>query len=243
MLSRAVLTTIGIALPAAVAAQPISGLYVGLGAGINLLQDEYVMGSPVPTSGKLQSDVGPTAVLSLGWGFGNGLRTEIEGDFRGNKYTTGSGFGVPVTAGGWHDKFGAMANVLYDLNALSPLIVPYVGGGVGYQWVDLQNTTATSAVGSGVTASSTVGSFAYQAIVGAAVPLPSIAPGLALTAEYRFMGLGGHRTYQTEFTYGGSFVPGSTTHTDDYNHSILFGIRYNFGVAPVPAPTTATMPR
>ena len=66
---------------------------------------------------------------------------------------------------------------------------------------------------------------AYQAILGAAIPISSV-PGLAVTAEYRFMGLAGDRTY----TGGGV----TAVRTDDYNHSVLFGIRYAFG-APAPA--------
>ena len=29
-----------------------------------------------------------------------------------------------------------MFNVLYDFNGLSPWFVPYIGGGVGYQWIN-----------------------------------------------------------------------------------------------------------
>ena len=70
---------------------------------------------------------------------------------------------------------------------LELLGVPYVGAGVGYQWATLQNLVGTSAAGSGVTANSTQGSFAYQAIVGAdfddcagEAPEPSIAPRLRM---------------------------------------------------------------
>jgi outer membrane protein OmpA-like peptidoglycan-associated protein len=183
--------------------------------------------------------MGPVVVLSLGWGFGNGLRAEVEGDFRSNNYNGGSGFGLPVNVTGSEKKFGAMVNVLYDFNGLTPMFVPYVGAGVGYQWAATQDLVVTSAAGSGVTNNNTAGSFAYQAIVGAAVPLPGVAPGLALTAEYRFLGLSGDRTYNNVFNVGGFIVPGTSTHTNDYNHAFLIGVRYNFGAVPAPAAAPA----
>ena len=37
-------------------------------------------GTTSTTNGNLETNVGAAGVLSLGWGFGNGLRAEIEGD-------------------------------------------------------------------------------------------------------------------------------------------------------------------
>jgi outer membrane protein OmpA-like peptidoglycan-associated protein len=127
------------------------------------------------------------------------------------------------------------------------MFVPYVGAGVGYQWAYLNNSTADSAFASGVTANSTAGSFAYQAILGAAIPLSGIVPGLALTADYRFMGLSGNRNYGNTITFVTPpiAIAGTSTHTDDYNHTFLIGLRYNFGVAPTPvaaAPAPAPAP-
>jgi outer membrane protein OmpA-like peptidoglycan-associated protein len=239
MLRALSLATTGLVVALAANAQPVTGLYVGLGAGVNLLQSQNVTDSPVTSSGQLQSHVGPAVVLNLGWGFGNGLRAEIDGDFRSNGFNTASGFGVPVSVTGSERKFGTMVNVLYDFNGLSPNFVPYLGAGIGYQWVTMQNLVATSFAGSGITANSTAGSFAYQAILGVAVPLPNVAPGLALTAEYRFLGLAGNRTYNNVFSVGGFSVSGTSTHTNDFNHAFLFGVRYNFGVAPPPPPAPA----
>jgi hypothetical protein len=73
-------------LPLAVAnAQAIDGLYVGAGLGLNYLQRESFQGStPGSATGTLRSGLGPAVVLSLGWGFGNGLRAEVEGNYREN---------------------------------------------------------------------------------------------------------------------------------------------------------------
>ncbi len=68
-------------------AQPIEGLYVGLGAGGNYLQQERVLASPgLGLRGTdLAINIGGVGVASVGWGFGNGLRLELEGDVRHNR--------------------------------------------------------------------------------------------------------------------------------------------------------------
>jgi OOP family OmpA-OmpF porin len=216
------------ALPmAAASAQAVDGLYVGAGAGINYLQRENFKFSPGTTQGSARSNIGPAIVLSLGWGFGNGLRAEGEFSYRNNTGFNNPQFGFPASFGGTEQKVGGMANVLYDFVGV-PVVQPYVGLGVGYQYVIEQNLhgaalggTAFNSVNSGR------GSFAYQAIRGAAYPIAA-APGLALTAEYRFMGLVGNRSYSV---VGG----GSITSTSDYNHSLLFGVRYAFNAAPAAA--------
>ena len=62
-------------LPFTATAQPVSGLYVSAGVGVNLAQDETVKSIDGSTaSGSLGSRIGPAAIASVGWGFGNGLR-------------------------------------------------------------------------------------------------------------------------------------------------------------------------
>jgi outer membrane protein OmpA-like peptidoglycan-associated protein len=163
------------------------------------------------------------------------VRVEIEGDYRYNGYKSVSnsvGNSVSINNdnhGGNEQKYGPMVNVLYDFTTLSPAVVPYIGAGVGGQW-------ATEKVNVGNNGGSqTEGAFAYQAIIGAAFPIPPV-PGLAVTAEYRFMGLAGNRNYNTGS--GNSVSLGS-----DFNNSILIGLRYAFGVAPPPpAPMPVAAP-
>jgi outer membrane protein OmpA-like peptidoglycan-associated protein len=221
------------ALPLAAAnAQAIDGPYVAGGLGANLMQREDVtIGAPVNRSGNVRVDLGPALVASVGWGFGNGLRAEIEGDYRQNNgFSDPEGFGGAARASGREQKVGAMVNVLYDFVAV-PFVQPYIGAGVGYQDVIWQGVGAGAFGGPTASAqTSNRGSLGYQGIVGLAVPIPS-APGLAFTAEYRFMGLAGDRTWGPASPGGPSFKS-----TNDYNHSVLFGLRYAFGVAPVPAP-------
>jgi len=258
--------------PFAASAQPVTGLYVGLGVGPNFTQKENINGLSagnavfnnafLNTNGNLKGSVGIASVLSLGWGFGNGLRAEVEGNFRSNDnggFSNGNGLNFGVGGGSTEQKYGAMVNLLYDFNGLSPWIVPYIGAGVGYvgineKWKAYNLNSLTVGAGllnpaaqtfsSGnirVGGHSTEGSFAYQAIVGAAFPLPQIIPGLALTTEYRFFGSSANRTYTGALaavsTTGNVFgAPASARFGASYNHSILIGLRYNFGVAPPPPP-------
>jgi len=252
-------------LPVAAIAQAVNGLYIGAGAGVNWLMNQDVKNIPLPTgvlptNGKLKSGgdgLGPAFVLSMGWGFGNGLRTEIEGSYRYNNFNGAEGFGVTTSGGGKEQKAGAMVNVLYDFVGLSPWVQPYIGVGAGYQWVWEQNTRVSGIIPAagfpggrvGLTSevgNSTKGAFAYQAIIGAAVPIVSV-PGLALTAEYRFMGVTGNRNYSATTVAAGGGVAraasGTMTLGNNLNNSLLVGIRYNFGqAAPAPAPVAAPAP-
>jgi OmpA-OmpF porin, OOP family len=249
MLCRNVLLAAVIAaFPLVAQAQPVSGLYIGGGVGVNYLQPESADISGAFTgNGQFQSHVGPALVASVGWGFGNGFRAEVEGNYMSNQFNSASGFGGAIVSSGdaWQ-KFGGMVNGFYDFNNVSPWIVPFVGVGVGYEAGKLNGGVAFGPQFSNTVlyiSNDTVGSFAYQVMLGAAFPIHS-APGLALTAEYRFMGLAGSR----DLSYTGyvNGIPGSgTVKLDDYNHAFLIGIRYNFGVAPppsAPAPTPAPPP-
>lgn len=212
-------------------AQAIEGLYVGAGAGINYLQREDFKFSPGTTKGDARANLGPVVVISLGYGFGNGFRAEVEANYRQNNGFNNPQFGFPATFGGQEQKVGGMVNVLYDFVGMVPMVQPYVGLGAGYSYVIEQNLHGAPLVGPGAFAqsgSTGKGSFAYQAILGAALPIAGM-PGLAVTAEYRFMGLAGERSY-------GLVGGGSIKSTSNYNHSLLFGVRYAFNAAPVAAP-------
>ena len=224
-----------------VAAQPVEGLYVGAGAGLNLRQDDTGRASfPPPASYNIRYDLGFGGVISLGWGFGNGLRIEGEASYRQNtadRWSANQPAGVGAVTftgvGGRAETYGLMLNLLYDFD-IGLGITPYIGGGVGWMWNaysirGLFGATAERLTGTG-------NNFAYQAIVGAALPVGEV-PGLALTAEYRFLG-----TLEMEHRWieAGSSFRARTDST--MQHSLFLGIRYAFGVeavAPVAAPEPA----
>jgi outer membrane protein OmpA-like peptidoglycan-associated protein len=255
--------------------QPVTGLYIGAGVGINETQKMDIknlssstlapLGAGLATVGKLNANTGFASALSVGWGFGNGFRAEIEGNFRKNdidsltNVTIGPGGGAQ--GGSTQQTFGGMFNVLYDFNGVSTWVVPYLGAGVG--WVGISEkfhafnpngftatstTGVTGAFGPGsvnISGQDTTGTFAYQAIVGAAFPLTAV-PGLAITTEYRFLGTSNDRSYAATATATATNTATGTTTTasapatvkfgPSYNHAVLIGLRYNFGVAPPPPP-------
>lgn len=205
-------------------AQPVTGLYIGAGGGGNFLQQETV--SSVGTfggqrsyfKGKNSFEAGYVGLASVGYGFGNGLRVEGEGNYRYNKFS--------LNARSNEQKYGGMLNVLFDLDVGSPYIYPYIGGGLGYARVE-QSYGGTR---------QTDGSFAYQAIAGLSFPIPPVV-GLSLTAEYRFYALAGDRfTSSISGGAGPNAFTSRSSSTDNYNHSLLVGLRYAFNVAPPPVP-------
>jgi OOP family OmpA-OmpF porin len=218
---------------------PVSGLYVSLGAGANLLMDEHLVNATgTAADGKLRSRIGPAAVVAVGYGLGNGIRLELEGDYRNNRFSQGRNFGFPAAAGGNEVKYGPMVNAVYDLTGLIPFpyAAPYAGVGVGYQWAHFDKVHAYGPTGfPRIASDDTRGALAYQAIIGTVIPFQFV-PGLATTIEYRFLGLA-HRDYDfTAAAAPGAATPGRLKFGNDFNHSLLIGVRYNFGAPPAPAP-------
>ncbi len=154
--------------PAAVQAQPLNGVYVGVGAGVNYLTETNIRR---PGTGKIKSDIGFVGLGSVGYAFGNGFRVELEGNYR---YQDVKANGV----GGRVQSYGPMVNALYDFDAGFGAVMPYVGLGVGYQWGEVKG---------GGTNGYSKGAVAGQGILGVAYAIPD-APGLAVTAEARVLG-------------------------------------------------------
>jgi len=264
--------TVLAAAPFAASAQPVTGLYVGAGAGVNFRQDENIKGLAgvagpgaglifgsgfggvplgVGTSLNKQYDVGYVGVISLGWGFGNGLRVELEGNARDNRVSKITGTPFPTNSGGNEVTYGAMVNALYDFDIANwtggkSYVFPYIGVGAGYAWT---NYDSLHSYGTNFPyfykSNDTDGNFAYQAIAGVSFPLEAV-PGLSLTAEYRFFGVLDGAKYNGSIDTGFNRTFVATKAGDQYNHSILFGVRYAFNAAapppPAPAPVAAPAP-
>jgi outer membrane protein OmpA-like peptidoglycan-associated protein len=217
----------GIAASTGVRAQPVTGVYVGLGGGGNFMQQPKVatttnFGGIVDSDAvRLGFDAGYVGLGSIGYGFGNGLRVEIEGDYRYNRLSSARMGSDKVAFSGHEQKYGAMANALFDMDIGLNWIYPYIGAGAGYQWVQLDPFLSSD---------KRFGTFAYQGILGASLPIPPVI-GLSATLEYRFMGLAG--ISETTNAPGVKIVQ---KESGDYNHSVLVGLRYAFNVAPPPPP-------
>ncbi|MBV8192942.1 MAG: outer membrane beta-barrel protein, partial [Alphaproteobacteria bacterium] len=135
-----------IALPAIAEAQdmmaPQSGVYLGVEGGLNWLFNTTILGQ----------NVSPQTGWALGGKVGYdfiGPRIEVEGLYRQN--ITGNFFGNRAITG-QISQVSAMANFLYDFNALGQ-IVPYIGAGAGVGFVDSDFNLGST-------------NFAYQGILG-----------------------------------------------------------------------------
>jgi len=266
-LKRVLLAATILATPVVASAQPVTGLYIGLGAGANWIQNPSkfdLSGSSTPGNFGLPSNVvvndageanffvGLAGVGSIGWGFGNGFRTEIEGNIRQNEVDSISGFNLaPVgRVGGWQRTYGVMANVFYDFDFATfglgqSIFQPYIGAGVGYAWTDWRNirgqSNAPGGGGAVIYANDTDAQFAYQGILGVGTPLTWLGvTGLTLTAEYRFMG-----TLQPELSttfrnpITNQIGAAGKISADNYNHSVMLGLRYALFQPPPPPPPVA----
>jgi opacity protein-like surface antigen len=193
-LKKALLAATMLALPLAAQAQPVNGLYVGAGAGLNFLQESDVElsrqfgGTNAQRNGSAEFNLGWAGVISLGYGFGNGVRAELEGSYRENEVDDITGFAnqfrVPGRrVDGTARSYGIMANALYDFD-LGPgsFVMPYIGVGAGYVWHEYDGTRIAAPGVGNVTIDGSDGRFAYQAIAGAAFPIRAV-PGRAITAE------------------------------------------------------------
>jgi OmpA-OmpF porin, OOP family len=234
-LRKALLAATVLALPMAAQAQPVTGLYVGAGAGLNFRQDADDRGVKVTSE-----DVGAAVVASIGWGFGNGLRAEVEGNYRDNSVENWTVNGARANGGGYLRTYGAMGNVLYDFNLPGLPVVPYLGVGAGYAWSEIKHGRFNLGASS-YRVNEDEGQFAYQGIAGVGYNLGAMVPGLTLTAEYRFLGTL-EPTFDITRQAGPARVdvPGSFK-PSNYNHSVLLGLRYAFN-APRPAPVAVAAP-
>ena len=223
-----------------VQAQPFQGLYIGAGAGYNLPENWSNSRATVA-----EPKGGAVGLASIGYALGNGFRFEIEGNYRWAGLNREAS---AASTSGSVQTYGAMANVLFDIDVGAPWIYPYIGGGAGYAWTNFNRTTvftpaAFPALGSHF--DQTQGGFAFQAIGGLSFPMPRV-PGLSLTTEYRFFGKPYSETFDGSQSVSGlaAPVPIALKAQSQYNHSFMLGVRYAFNVAaPVPvAPPAEAAP-
>ena len=252
---NALLAAAMVAAPMAASAQPVAGPYLGGAIGWNRpLDREHIdthrafggAASNLNGRQKSQYEHGYVGLMSLGWGFGNGFRAELEGNFRNNEFNKLRGAGAPFAGiHGSQRSYGVMANAFYDLDFANfgmagSVVQPYVGLGAGYIWDEYRKVNATSlSNGQRLHIGDTGGQFAYQGIIGAALPLTQFGVrGLSLTAEYRFLGTLDQRVSATAYGPGGLASRGKLE-VENLNHSVLIGLRYAFNQPSPPPPPVA----
>lgn len=244
----------------------VSGVYIGAGLGGTMLNNTINRNAPTGFFGQgngasFNYAVGFVGHGALGWGFGNGVRAEIEGYVRRpglesvTLFGNGSFSGGLVSRNGTAQIYGFMANVYYDpdlssLGSFFRYVQPYVGAGLGFAYSEYRNINIDAFGSLRTSVSGTGRTVGYQAIVGAAVPLDEFVPGLALTAEYRYFGAGAPKLQATTST-----IPSNNQNNNqpafrltnlDRNvspgigsHNLTVGFRYAFNTpqsVPVAAP-------
>lgn len=166
--------------------------------------------------------MGPVALGSLGYAFGNGFRAEFEFGYRQSEaknITTPSGTTTPTALGLKTNAiaYSYMLNVLYDFTFAQPWDF-YLGAGAGVANVRVNNVGHVSP-------------FAWQAMAGVEY---AVAPQLKLGVGYKFLG-----TDALKFKTNSFF----TSHPNYYDHAALVTLRYTFGAPPArPQPAAVVAP-
>ncbi|HLY56122.1 MAG TPA: OmpA family protein [Stellaceae bacterium] len=200
------------------------GPYVGAAGGGNFPFDSNFGPSSTTggTSGRVTFDDDWAVAGEAGYGWGNGLRTELEVGFN-NAGVGGVKFSGPPT--GRRQEWDFFGNVLYDFDLGLP-ISPHVGAGIG-----LANTSLNHVGWFGTNyVAGNQNVFAYQGIAGVDY---AVTPNIKLGLDYRFVG-------SEEGQYG--VVPGGgTVKTALQTNLVLLGLRYEFNQPPAP-PVAAPPP-
>jgi OmpA-OmpF porin, OOP family len=226
-----------VALSHAANAQPVTGPYVSLGAGYNMESSQKAKNLVPNAEGntaRIYTHNGYDVTGAVGYGFGNGWRLELEGDYLKNGFDKMRVGGTDYASGGAEGRYGVFANAYYDFDIGLPYLFPYVGAGIGWQNVSFGGLNA-----GGYSFNKTRGALAYQGIAGLSFPIRPV-PGLSATLEYRFVALADSRKYDGSY-YG---MPAGMKVGSEYNNEINVGLRYQlFTPRPVPpAPTPVAAP-
>lgn len=217
---------LGVAAYAPVGLAAAKGPFVGIMGGANFTNDQDISGAGVGINRNVDTDTGWAVMPSIGYRYGNGVRTEFELGYRSNDVDSVSG----STAGtGEITAKSAMLNLLYDVDTGSR-IMPYIGGGIGYAQVDYDGVRPVGVGVNRVNDDDNV--FAYQGIAGLSYWVNET---VEVAAEYRYFA-----TQDPDFrTSAGVSVEGEYD-----SHAALIGLRWNFGApkAPMAEPVAAAAP-
>src|SRR5215469_7960166 len=194
--------------------------YIEVGAGFNFLEAasfSNASGAAI-TGSSLNFDIGPAVTGAVGYAFGNGWRAEFELGYRNSPASdltlaNGAVVGGSIDLKAHVNAFSYMGNVLYDFNLTRYGIdkwTPHLGGGIGA--VNLQPNRAPA---------ETV--FGGQAIAGIEY---IVTPILRFGLDYRYIG-----TTSAGFTFTQNGITvGRTANTAFNDHTVLFTMRWKFGV-------------
>lgn len=205
----------------------VAGPYVGAGVGFNFLDKRNFDRLPVPNS--LDSDTGAAGLLSGGYKFGNGFRTELELGYRENDAHTAFG----SYAHGQTESKTVMINGLYDFFIPESNWTPYLGVGAGINDVTFDKVGRTTPTPTATFVRGDGTEFAYQGIAGISYALDR---NIKIGVDYHYLG-------SLDHDYGSTYGGATGTARSDYSsHEVLFNVRWEFNepeehhAAPPPPP-------
>jgi outer membrane protein OmpA-like peptidoglycan-associated protein/outer membrane protein W len=204
--------TAALVVASAAHADTTPGWYVGAGVGAAFPEN------PTIHAGVKDDAKDRNTALDLlgdgGYAWANGLR--LEGEFLHNQYDVKSINGIPANGHVTNDAL--FANGFYDIKT-GTIFTPYVGAGIGPDFVRVGNVGTT---GSALKGNTVVG--AYQGIAGVAAQLD---PNWAVTADYRYI---------SSFDPKVDMTRGGEGRISNASHNIILGVRYSFGAEETAAP-------
>ncbi len=255
----------GLALTAALASVTMasaqdSGVYIRANAGLSVMDDSELTGgidSTTVGTGVVEGESDLAASLGLGYKFDNNWRVELDGDY--GYQDLGAISNTPSSFAKLRNQ-SLMANLIYDFDGLGSF-VPFVGVGAGvlrgegsfsaHDFVidgnAVRHPACPGATADGVTyscdTSDTDVAFAYQALAGIGIKLSD---RLTWDTHYTYQRANDLDFEGIRSAVAGAPNPGVTTTAtitsleDPTIHSLLTGLRYQFGgtkyVAPPPPP-------
>ena len=206
-----VLTTANAADPNPVPGQDTSwtdSLYAGAALGVVTPKDSSASGA---SGGTVKYDNGLAGAAFVGSKLNDSVRVELELSQRKMDLDSVAG----TSASGDAQATAVMGNAMMDLDLELP-VTPYVGAGVGMARVNVNNGSPFG--GSTIDDSGTAA--ALQGIAGASYPWSDRLDGFA---DYRYFTTG-----DADFTT----AAGTSSSFDLTTHSLMAGLRLNFGASP-----------
>lgn len=201
------------------------GAYLGLEGGWNYENNQNLRTNP-SAGASARFDNGLAAGVNGGYSYANGLRPELELDWRRNdvrKLQTPIG---GVDASGFDAAYTGFGNLWYDLKGQGVFakLHPYIGGGAGFARLGLRHYDVAGPLLSGYDSV-----FAWQGGAGLGYDLSR---NLSVSLDYRYV--------QTDRGH----YEGSVGRADSRYRasSALFGVRYTFAAPLPPAPVAAPAP-
>lgn len=235
-----------------VPAPSASGFYLrgDLGAGINMLSDQYSsFAAGVP--GGFANDGAGAGVQGLvdfgaGYQFNNWFRFDVTGEYRWptrywglESYTAACG----APGGTCYDRYSAnissavlLANGYFDLGTWYG-ITPFVGAGVGGAYNMFNDLTDTALDTTGYGAAADHGQFGFAWALMAGVSY-SITSNLKLEFSYRYLNLGTFASSPIICNCGGADYESERFRLA--SNDIRIGLRYTFAEVPAAAPPLVT---